>query len=74
MPLYAYRCRDCGIDFDARMPIADRDEVSCPACGHRASRMLAMISAIGSQGEPEPGCGPGMCAARQAAGMPCSMA
>lgn len=70
MPLYAYRCPDCGHDFDDRRPIAERDSASCPVCGAAGRRLLATVSAVGRA--PEPACGGDVCATRRAAGAPCT--
>lgn len=72
MPIYAYRCPGCGNDFDEQLAIADRDAATCPSCGAAAKRLLATFAAVGWAPEPPAGCGPSMCAARQAAGMACS--
>lgn len=72
MPIYAYRCNTCGQDFEDRRAVADRDGAACPECGGEARRLLAAFAAVGAAPAPPQGCGPSMCAARQAAGMPCS--
>jgi len=73
MPLYAYRCPECDHAFDERRSVDERDRARCPQCNKKATRLLATVGAVGMSA-PEPmGCGEGACAARQAAGMPCSM-
>ena len=68
MPLYAYQCKGCGSDFDARRPIAERDGVDCPSCGGPALRHLATINTVGVKtAEPAFGCGAGACAADEGA-------
>jgi len=33
MPIYQYRCRTCGHDFEVMAHLAERDELAvCPAC------------------------------------------
>jgi len=32
MPIFEYRCRDCGHDFQ-KLLFSQRSTVSCPACG-----------------------------------------
>ena len=40
MPIYQYRCRDCG-DFQAMKTIADRNSPEiCPSCGVIARRIV----------------------------------
>lgn len=40
MPLYSYRCRQCG-EFDALMPVAACElPVDCPECGGSSARVL----------------------------------
>ena len=33
MPRYDFACRSCGIEFEANVPVAERDNVACPRCG-----------------------------------------
>jgi len=33
MPIYAYRCADCGHELDALQKISDSPLTDCPACG-----------------------------------------
>ncbi|MBB1073942.1 zinc ribbon domain-containing protein [Rhodoferax sp. 4810] len=33
MPIYEYRCEQCGHEFDALQKIADAPLIDCPACG-----------------------------------------
>ncbi|HOZ06859.1 MAG TPA: zinc ribbon domain-containing protein [candidate division Zixibacteria bacterium] len=44
MPLYEYKCLDCGKDFE-ELVSADQEEVPCPACGSQeASRRLSTFA------------------------------
>jgi putative FmdB family regulatory protein len=36
MPIYAYRCEDCGHELDALQKISDPPLTECPACGAQA--------------------------------------
>jgi putative FmdB family regulatory protein len=39
MPLYAYRCPDCGESFESLRPGSQRDDpLRCPACGSEGAR------------------------------------
>ncbi|MGD8813170.1 MAG: zinc ribbon domain-containing protein [Anaerolineales bacterium] len=40
MPLYTYRCDNCGIQFDRRQHFTDKPLVRCPECGAPALRKL----------------------------------
>jgi putative FmdB family regulatory protein len=40
MPLYTYRCDNCGIQFDRRQHFNDKPLVRCPECGAPALRKL----------------------------------
>ena len=33
MPIYAFRCSDCGHSFDRLQKLSDPDPETCPACG-----------------------------------------
>jgi putative FmdB family regulatory protein len=35
MPWYDFRCEACDKEFEARLPVAARDEAQCPHCGSR---------------------------------------
>ena len=43
MPIYEYRCRDCGHPFEAL--VRSSDEPACPACSsHDIERLLSMFA------------------------------
>lgn len=49
MPVYAYRCADCGSNYERLRGIASNDsEVECPGCGGagRAKRLLSAFAAF----------------------------
>lgn len=52
MPIYEYRCNNCGTSFDARRSMAEADApIACPNCGSMdARRLISLFAAIGSQG------------------------
>ncbi|MBA3760129.1 MAG: zinc ribbon domain-containing protein [Gemmatimonadales bacterium] len=33
MPLYDFKCVDCGHEFEARLPVDERGETYCQRCG-----------------------------------------
>lgn len=43
MPLYEYHCQSCGKNFDKLQSIEGRDLVSCPDCGAKADRLVALF-------------------------------
>jgi putative FmdB family regulatory protein len=45
MPIYEYRCEDCGHEMDALQKVSDAPLVNCPACGRASLKKL--ISAAG---------------------------
>jgi putative FmdB family regulatory protein len=54
MPIFEYRCRECGHRFDAffrRADEADREEVACPVCGSEKARKLFSVIGIGTPQE-----------------------
>lgn len=36
MPLYTYRCENCGIEFDKQQKFTDQPLTRCPECGKKA--------------------------------------
>lgn len=36
MPIYAFRCADCGHDFDRLQKLSEPDPEACPVCGAAA--------------------------------------
>lgn len=50
MPLYAYRCRSCGHEFEAL--VRSNDAPGCPACGGGAlDQQLSLIAKPAPGGE-----------------------
>lgn len=52
MPIYAYKCRECGKEFDKFRSIHDSDtDVACPECGKtNPERCIASFSHRSSSG------------------------
>ncbi|HQE91874.1 MAG TPA: zinc ribbon domain-containing protein [Anaerolineae bacterium] len=52
MPIYEYRCQECGVRFDARRSMKDADApIVCPACGaSKARREVSLFFAAGGSG------------------------
>ncbi len=47
MPIYEYRCRECGAEKEILQRISDAPLIECPACGKRA--LVKLVSAAGFQ-------------------------
>jgi len=45
MPLYAYRCSNCGVQFDQQQKFTDESLVRCPECGKKT--LHKVYSAVG---------------------------
>ena len=66
MPLYEYRCADCGAKFDELVVSAD-EKVACPKCqSAKTEKLLSVFAASVSSGASasagpcaRPGCGSG---------------
>ena len=40
MPIYTYRCENCGVQFDRRQHFDDRPLIRCPECGKETLRKV----------------------------------
>jgi putative FmdB family regulatory protein len=40
MPIYTYRCENCGIQFDRRQHFEDKALIKCPECGKESLRKV----------------------------------
>lgn len=40
MPIYAYRCENCGVQFERRQSFSDDPLITCPECSEPALRKL----------------------------------
>jgi len=40
MPIYTYRCEDCGLQFEKQQSFSDQPLVRCPDCGKRALKKV----------------------------------
>lgn len=55
MPIYEYRCDDCGKEFEKRVArAADTSGVECPSCGekHLTQRFSTFAAVTGSSAAP----------------------
>jgi putative regulatory protein, FmdB family len=67
MPIYEYRCEDCGMKFEKLIRgTSDTATLACPSCGEsHLNRELSTFAAHSSHGNQsasfEGGCPSGMC-------------
>ena len=66
MPIYEYKCDDCGNRFEKLVRTSDGPGLECPSCGQkRVSQQYSTFSAhangAGSQQREAPACPGGMC-------------
>jgi putative FmdB family regulatory protein len=46
MPIYTYRCTNCGVEFDQYQSFSDPPLVKCPECGKKSLRKLFVPAGI----------------------------
>ena len=66
MPIYEYKCEDCGTKFEKLVRrSADAAEVECPSCGEKHLKQEFSTFAAHANGAPKaaegPACPGGMC-------------
>ncbi len=42
MPIYEYKCHDCGIIFEARQKFSDAPLTACQTCGGRVEKLISL--------------------------------
>jgi putative FmdB family regulatory protein len=47
MPIYAYHCEACNIDFDEFATISERNEVHCRRCHTKADKRIVLGAVYG---------------------------
>jgi putative FmdB family regulatory protein len=40
MPVYTYRCSNCGVQFEKQQSFSDQSLLRCPECGRRALKKI----------------------------------
>ena len=51
MPLYEYRCPDCGVKFEKIVPSASSPVPACPSCGkENGEKLLSVPGSVGVAG------------------------
>jgi putative FmdB family regulatory protein len=46
MPIYTYRCTECGVEFDQHQNFSDPPLIKCPECGKKSLRKVFSPSGI----------------------------
>lgn len=46
MPIYSYRCKDCGYEFDQRQRMSDDPLAVCPVCEGRVRRVVNSVGVV----------------------------
>lgn len=42
MPVYEYKCHDCGVVFEARQKFSDQPLTACQECGGRVEKLISL--------------------------------
>ena len=42
MPVYEYKCHDCGVVFEARQKFSDTPLTVCSGCGGKVEKLISM--------------------------------
>ncbi|MCB9418791.1 MAG: FmdB family transcriptional regulator [Ardenticatenaceae bacterium] len=46
MPIYSYRCNDCGYEFDQRQRMSDDPLTICPVCEGSIRRVVTSVGVV----------------------------
>ena len=46
MPIYSYRCKDCGYEFDQRQRMSDDPLTVCPVCEGTVRRVVNSVGVV----------------------------
>jgi len=52
MPVYDYKCNDCGLKFEKSLKMAESATTTCPVCKTPTSNKLPPKGVLGKVGEP----------------------
>ncbi|MEN6472566.1 MAG: zinc ribbon domain-containing protein [Syntrophaceae bacterium] len=61
MPIYEYKCKACGNDFEKLVSFSSKDPVSCPKCAsENVAKKISMVASgkSGCDGCTSTSCGP----------------
>lgn len=59
MPIYDFRCRDCGHRFTVLIQLSERDRVGCPRCRSKDVRQIISPFSLFSRKPSGHKCGSG---------------
>lgn len=48
MPIYEYKCKDCGKEYEELVPVDSKEQPPCPAC--HSTKVEKKMSVFGSAG------------------------
>lgn len=51
MPVYTYRCENCGVQFEKTQKFSDQPLTRCPECNHKSLRKVYMPVGIVFKGK-----------------------
>lgn len=46
MPLYEYKCKECGVRFERRQSVNDEPVKVCPECGGEVYRLIQPVGIV----------------------------
>ncbi len=46
MPIYSYRCNDCGHEFDIRQRMSEDPLTICPSCNGEIRRVVSSVGVV----------------------------
>jgi putative FmdB family regulatory protein len=73
MPIYEYRCEDCGTKFEKLVRRSDVESIECPSCGEKHLKQelstFAAHASGGSKSAEMPACPGGRCSNPGVCGM-----
>ncbi len=62
MPLYEYKCSDCGEQFETLVTSRDKaNKATCPSCGSGKTERMLSTFAVGKPSAPASSCATGTC-------------
>jgi len=45
MPIYEYKCKTCGCDFEKLVAVSSEDQINCPQCASdKIAKKISMIA------------------------------
>ncbi len=53
MPIFEYKCRDCGSEFDLLISNLDKKNIQCPECS--SAKVEQLLSLFNTGGKRSPG-------------------